>query len=158
MSILPRENFVKSSVNFDLKKNKSESLTYFLRRCLGQGTGCPKCLEMRISIAFDTALFKFFHLKIFKYAAELTGQLLHNWTQCRTQRFLSKLKTVSKFELWLIHINIGEVNFRPRLLSYTQYPFIRNGDKVPLVGFLKNSPISDSQRFLIIQVWLVTVS
>jgi hypothetical protein len=36
--------------------------------------------------------------------------------------------------------------------KYTQYPFIRNGDKVPLVGFLKNSPISDSQRFLIIQV------
>ena len=79
--ILTLEDFVKSSVNFDLKKNKSESLTYFLRRCLGQGTGCPKCLEMRISIAFDTALFKFFHLKIFKYAADLTGQL-HNWTQC----------------------------------------------------------------------------
>jgi hypothetical protein len=36
--------------------------------------------------------------------------------------------------------------------TYTQYPFIRNGVRAPPVGFLKNSPISDSQRFLIFQV------
>ena len=36
--------------------------------------------------------------------------------------------------------------------SYTQYPFIRNDDQAPPVGFLKNSPVSDSQRFLIFQV------
>ena len=35
---------------------------------------------------------------------------------------------------------------------YTQHPIIRNSDQAPLVGFLKKSPISDSQRFLIFQV------
>ena len=45
-----------------------------------------------------------------------------------------------------------------QISMYTQYPIIRNSDQAPLVGFLKKSPISDSRRFLIFQVWLVTVS
>ena len=40
----------------------------------------------------------------------------------------------------------------------TQYPFIRTGDQQSLVGFLINPPISDIQRFLIFQLWPVTVS
>ena len=39
-----------------------------------------------------------------------------------------------------------------------QYPFIRKRDQPSPVGFLKNHPISDSQCFLIFQVWPVTIS
>ena len=66
-------------------------------------------------------------------------------------RLINKLKIRNEV-LYIQVKNIDRKYVCTLFDRYTQYPIIRNSDKVPLVGFLKNSPISDSQRFLIIQV------
>ena len=41
---------------------------------------------------------------------------------------------------------------------YTQYPIIRNGDQRWALEFVKNYQFLDSDRFLILQVWVLAVS
>ena len=48
--------------------------------------------------------------------------------------------------------------FFTKIIPYTQYPIIRNGDQRWALEFLKNYQFPDADRFLILQGWALAVS